>query len=156
MTASTPNILNCNEMRFFWLSWDSGQLEVGKGMVYPEGRFIGWLDSLPHPVTTISLSTGFGASANWRFPITPGRLFVIELYTVPTFISFAKCVCISNDRILGCHQLGWVGRILQAGDVKAQVNFNMQLLGSWLCVPNTSTIYWFIFTLDIQILARIW
>lgn len=30
-TVSTPNILNCEESREFWVSWDEQSITVGKG-----------------------------------------------------------------------------------------------------------------------------
>ena len=64
----TPNILDCNELRSFWISWNSGFVQVGQGMVVGRGVLLGWQDEedIPRPINWISVSTGFGSTGEWE------------------------------------------------------------------------------------------
>ncbi|CAH1794507.1 unnamed protein product [Owenia fusiformis] len=71
--AATPNILNCDEFRKFWISWKGGLIQVGTGSLYGINRIMSWQDPAPHLVNAVSVATGFGHEAIWRLPVFPGR-----------------------------------------------------------------------------------
>ena len=71
--AETPDILNCNELRTFWIQWENNHVEVGEGSVLNEGRFINWYDTTdPHVITAMALSTGWGSTGDWQFSYING------------------------------------------------------------------------------------
>ena len=51
----------------FWISWAGGLIEVGKGYQYGQEMFLSWQDPNPHDVGVVSVSTGWGATAEYRF-----------------------------------------------------------------------------------------
>ncbi|CAH1780979.1 unnamed protein product [Owenia fusiformis] len=59
-------ILSCNEGKPFWVSWANGIVEVGKGHVYAEDRFMVWEDPTPHDVNAVNFVTGWGATGTWE------------------------------------------------------------------------------------------
>ena len=70
--ALTPNILNCDEFRTFWVSWRNGRIQVGRGSVPKQRQFMEWEDPRPLPVNFFSVSSGYGSTGEWRIGLTPG------------------------------------------------------------------------------------
>jgi len=59
----TPDILSANEFRGFWISWDNGNINVGK-----EGHdeeFLSYSDPDPFGIGYYGLCTGWGATGTW-------------------------------------------------------------------------------------------
>lgn len=53
--VETPGILSCNETRYFWISWNAGLIEVGRGMRPWDDTFVDWQDTGNyHNVSSIS------------------------------------------------------------------------------------------------------
>ena len=65
--------LSCSESRPFWLSWQDGYIRLGTGLTVGEGQMLAWQDRGPHPVEFLGISTGWGATGVWSFPISKGR-----------------------------------------------------------------------------------
>ena len=63
----TPDILSCDEARWFWISWAAGFIEVGYGHLVGAMPFMGWLDSDPRAIHALTVTTGFGAEGQWVF-----------------------------------------------------------------------------------------
>ncbi|XP_063533409.1 uncharacterized protein LOC134743727 isoform X1 [Cydia strobilella] len=62
--VSTPNYLNENQYRGFWVRWKNGKISVGQeGLNRP---FMSWDDFKPVPVTHMGLHTGFGSTGTWK------------------------------------------------------------------------------------------
>jgi len=70
--VSTPDILHCDEMRSFWISWEYGLIMVGKGSKVGKNEVMHWLDPAPYSVHAISVSTGYESSGLWEFSSTEG------------------------------------------------------------------------------------
>ena len=51
--VDTPNILECNADRTFWMSWARGELQVGRGSVVHSQVFLAWTGPGPHPVSSV-------------------------------------------------------------------------------------------------------
>ena len=61
-------ILSCTEMKYFWISWFGGLLEVGQGSEIGKGSLLSWQDpGTPKNIHSLSLATGFGATGKWEF-----------------------------------------------------------------------------------------
>ncbi|ELU12988.1 hypothetical protein CAPTEDRAFT_69653, partial [Capitella teleta] len=66
--VETPDVMHCNETRYFWISWKNGVIEVGRGLVVGNRVFmVWWKDPEPYKVNGIAISTGFGAEGKWKF-----------------------------------------------------------------------------------------
>ena len=76
--VDTPDLLNCNESRQFWVGWKDGYINVGRGRRYGQESFMSWQDPNPHPVNAISLATGWGSTATWKFSRSPGKYVCIN------------------------------------------------------------------------------
>lgn len=67
--TATPNILHCNELRTFWLSWDhsDGTVKVGRGPLIDEQGFMQWTNNrTPRQFyNAIGLSCATGSAAMW-------------------------------------------------------------------------------------------
>jgi Farnesoic acid 0-methyl transferase len=70
--ASTPNILSCDELRQFWIRWQSdGKIAVGQNVINT-AEFLSYVDPAPHKINGISVSTGAGSSGEWQFVADSG------------------------------------------------------------------------------------
>ena len=58
--ASTPDILSCNSMKFFWVTWEDGIIEVGAGGIIGQTRLLYFKDPDPYTVNSITLATAGG------------------------------------------------------------------------------------------------
>ena len=54
--ASTPDILNENEMRTFWVSWDQGHIQLGHGARIGRDRILHWVEVNPTGISGLSLT----------------------------------------------------------------------------------------------------
>ena len=77
--VDTPDILDGQEMRAFWVYWWGGVIEVGTGSFPGFQGFMRWKDPMPHDVTNIGLCTG-GTEGTWEIVAPYGK------------ISFKKCL----------------------------------------------------------------
>lgn len=62
---STPDIVNSDVYRGFWIHWKNNQISVGR-----EGEdipFMSYNDANLFPITYVAISTGNGATGTWRF-----------------------------------------------------------------------------------------
>lgn len=66
MTVHTPGILDCTEMRKFWISWEGGLVRVGYGLRAGLQTIMEWQDTDPYAIHAYGISTGFGASGVWQ------------------------------------------------------------------------------------------
>ena len=73
ISASTPGILSCNETRYFWVSYEGGLIEVGRGLELGQRRFLHWKYENPHAVTAIGFS-GWDVEDEWEFSHTEGTM----------------------------------------------------------------------------------
>lgn len=64
--VDTPNILDCDEIRQFWVWWDGGTIRVGDGFEVGYSPFMSFVDENPYEVNYVTLSTGWDASGEWR------------------------------------------------------------------------------------------
>ena len=69
---STPGIVNCTELRTFWVGWDSGLIRVGRGGEIGMDQFMHWQDPNPYTVHGLGICSGFEAVATWQFSYITG------------------------------------------------------------------------------------
>ena len=65
----TPNILKCDETRYFWISWADGLIEMGSGAAIGQHRLIYYQDPDPYTVNSLTLDTASGFSGVYTFGI---------------------------------------------------------------------------------------
>lgn len=63
--AKTSQLLSCDEMRDFWVSWESGTLELGKGSRYT-WNLLSTRGVVEHDINAVSFCTGNGTSGDWQ------------------------------------------------------------------------------------------
>ncbi len=72
----TPNILSCDELRPFWISWSGGIVRFGEGITPYENEILR-LDGVTVPFSSIALATDMGTVGYWKFStkhiIPPGN-----------------------------------------------------------------------------------
>ena len=69
--VQVPNVLDCNRLRDFWISWDGGMLRAGIGSAYAEE-----LISAPHNlinVSAVGTTSAEGVNATWSYSRHQGR-----------------------------------------------------------------------------------
>jgi hypothetical protein len=66
LQVATPDILNCNESRSFWVSWSLGDIKVGRGDIVDDQTIMRWVDPQPLAVGIVALSTGLSFEGVWR------------------------------------------------------------------------------------------
>ena len=66
VSADTPSLLDCDEMRQFWVQWGDGVITMGDGFQVGFSPLMSWEDENPHDVNYVTLSTGWSASGEWR------------------------------------------------------------------------------------------
>jgi hypothetical protein len=64
--TSTPNLLHCDDMRAFWVSWDHEYIKVGRGQMVDQQTFMNLQDPNPQSLTAIDLLSSKGSSAVWQ------------------------------------------------------------------------------------------
>lgn len=71
--VETLSILHCTERRNFWLTWQYGAIEVGKGEIIGKERFMDYQPLELYDVRSIGYSTGYGHDGSWYILGTGGR-----------------------------------------------------------------------------------
>ena len=73
--VDTPDILSCTEQRWFWVTWQYGAIEVGRGEVLGDNKFMDYQPLQMYPVNAIGYSTGYDYNGTW-FIKAAGRMFL--------------------------------------------------------------------------------
>ena len=80
---ATPGILNCTEMRPFWVRWKDGRVMFGTGSSPGENVVVDCEDAFPHPVNAITISTKSESNdpgtGRWEFVPQWGNIKVFTL-----------------------------------------------------------------------------
>jgi hypothetical protein len=66
----TPDILNSNELRPFWVSWVNGTIEFGKGDIFGMNRLLKFSDPDPtyrKHVHSLAVASALDAVGEWEF-----------------------------------------------------------------------------------------
>ncbi|XP_060565319.1 properdin-like [Ruditapes philippinarum] len=66
------DIVSGTEYRYFWFSWDSNTIAVGKGSTPYTNELMSW-NGLAHDVNYISIGIGYGTDGYWKFMIVDGN-----------------------------------------------------------------------------------
>lgn len=66
--VSSPQILDCNLERLFWITWRSnGDISFGRGAVPEQGRLLYFRDQSSQQINAVSVSTPAGLTGVWKF-----------------------------------------------------------------------------------------
>jgi len=63
--VATPNILHCSERRYFWITWQYGAIEVGRGEIIGQDQFMDYHPLELYIVKSLGYSTGYGYTGTW-------------------------------------------------------------------------------------------
>ncbi|CAG2192889.1 unnamed protein product [Mytilus edulis] len=64
--SDTQNVLNCNENRPFWISWEAGSIMVGSGNGVGENVIVSWIDQAPFSVKSLGILTLDKVVGEWK------------------------------------------------------------------------------------------
>jgi hypothetical protein len=64
---NTPNILSCNEMRYFWIRFLTDTLEVGASHMIGFNPILIYMDESARSIQSVTISTGEGQKGVWGF-----------------------------------------------------------------------------------------
>ena len=67
-------VMNCDRYEDFWITWYDG-IRIGRGIYTGVGEFLYYDGEVKHPISAASLSTGFGADGQWRWPVQRGMYY---------------------------------------------------------------------------------
>ena len=65
-SAQTPDILSCDELRSFWISFASNHYFVGTGDRIGENVFMDWPDSRQFDIAQFQFSTSSASEGLWE------------------------------------------------------------------------------------------
>ncbi|KAL4240103.1 hypothetical protein ACF0H5_000897 [Mactra antiquata] len=67
--ALTANVLSGNELRYFWISWGSNKIEVGRGAHYGEGKFLEWYlpENKRFGISSLAVATDNSSHGQFEF-----------------------------------------------------------------------------------------
>ena len=60
-------ILDCNNFVQFWLSWENGQIRLGKGLVVHVNTILAYDEDCPYAIQNIEISADEGVTLIWNF-----------------------------------------------------------------------------------------
>jgi hypothetical protein len=92
--VSSANILSCNAVKSFWLSWTNASVSFGTGTVLEVGRVLYHRDPNLYAISAISVKTPYGVVGNFSFERFTGitifsTVFLFEnIYNTVRSISF--------------------------------------------------------------------
>jgi hypothetical protein len=79
VSASTPDVLACEEARDFWISWHDGTLKAGTGRVYNQNLFFQPVVDKNVDVKYVGFTTYEGL-AEWNIKDTVGKEYMSDWY----------------------------------------------------------------------------
>lgn len=72
VAVPTEGINSCNEYRSFWITWQNGAIEVGRGEVIGTDRFMDFQPLDLYPVNAVGFSSGYGLNGTWNIKLLQG------------------------------------------------------------------------------------
>ena len=67
-------VLSCDEMREFWVSWSNGDITLGQGGNVGQDQLLSWNDVNPYDINAVSLTTRKYITAEWEFVSKTGTV----------------------------------------------------------------------------------
>ena len=72
ITETTPDILDCDELRYFWVRWDQG-VEIGLGRIVGVDVVAQLTDYIGKDIRHVSFATGAGQIGEWHMHNSEGN-----------------------------------------------------------------------------------
>ena len=69
----TPDILDCNEAKTFWVGWSAGHVRVGVGSRVGYNQFMDWRDPNPKAIIQAFFDTGDNAEGVFEILNAEGK-----------------------------------------------------------------------------------
>ncbi len=76
--ANTPGILTYGIAQPFWVSWDNGNIRVGREHQVGNHVICEWQDPTPKTINYVSMTTAWGPDGKWIFP-NKGVIFLLYI-----------------------------------------------------------------------------
>jgi len=70
--VETPDIMDCNNFRAFWVSWEDHRIKAGKGATVGQQIFLDWYDLEERIFQGLTISTWSDATGWWDLSYTEG------------------------------------------------------------------------------------
>lgn len=71
-TVSSPNVLNCNDLKALWVSWSDNIIAFGRGITAGVSRILNYKDTSQLKINAFSVAT-VGVTAHWQFHEVDGQ-----------------------------------------------------------------------------------
>ncbi|CAG2198494.1 unnamed protein product [Mytilus edulis] len=68
---------DCDQFVPFWISWENGNVKIGKGLIINQDVVIDWTDSDPFIIAGIGVRSGYGSSGQWIFHVEASGEFCV-------------------------------------------------------------------------------
>ena len=66
-------VLDCSEMKPFWITWLKGVIQVGRGATVGQNKLLIWQPRNPHQINAVSMATGGRGVRAWEFYTPVGK-----------------------------------------------------------------------------------
>ena len=66
-------VLDCSEMKPFWITWLKGVIQVGRGATVGQNKLLIWQPRNPHQINAVSMATGGRGMGAWEFYTPVGK-----------------------------------------------------------------------------------
>lgn len=83
---------SCNEVKYFWISWRGGVIQVGRGVTTGDQIFMWWAD--PDIVYFNTISVQATKKAKWHFSSIDGKFNFPNTPSGDYVIFFVAAICI--------------------------------------------------------------
>jgi len=70
--VDTPGIMDCNNYKTFWVSWENYRIVVGQGALIGQSSFLDWVDPEQRVFLGLTISTWDGSQGWWDFSYFEG------------------------------------------------------------------------------------
>ena len=98
MTNRThSNLLDANNYKPFWISWEDNTIRVGRGYFYGQELLAEATDPNPRLITALGFSTGYQNSGQWQFDEDLGNILFTKMLN--TVKHDASHIFISNTEL---------------------------------------------------------
>ncbi len=80
-----PNLISCEMLESFWISWAEGIIQLGRGSSYGDTGFAGFKDESPFEVNSVAMTTIGKTFGAWEFHKLAGKCLYMS-HRIPYII----------------------------------------------------------------------
>ncbi|VDI41586.1 Hypothetical predicted protein [Mytilus galloprovincialis] len=137
---------DCDQFVPFWISWENGNVKIGKGLIINQDVVIDWTDSDPFIIAGIGVRTGYGSSGQWvfhveasgEFCVTGGTRGTMNLLTTDIVREYdcpLMCLRVQNCMGFNFNKLSEICELISGGEEMTTVSNSDWIFGT-KCFQN--------------------